>query len=349
MEKILLISLGAFAVSLVMQYLIIHFSRKYKLFTDSPSDNKPQGFHDKETPRSGGVGIAIALLFFLPTPLGWKLLFSLFLAFLSGIFEDFHHSIEAKTRLFLQFVAAVSAAYLIHSVVVYFGFGITVPYFVGAFISIIAMVGMMNAINFIDGFNGLASGIVLLMLFSFGLTAYRVGNSDILYISAIIFSAVFAFFLFNFPKGKIFLGDGGAYLLGASVAIIGIFLGGAYDLVSPWYILTVLIYPVWEVLFSIYRKLSSGKSPLKPDTLHLHMLIYRHITHNNPLTSLFIIAGIAPFILVPTFYYANVSSANFLTTLLFIILYQLLYRNLSKKEIELDFQSIDSTMERRNN
>ena len=332
MQKIALISLGVFAVSLILQYLILHFSHRYHLFMDSPSNSKPQGFHSDDTPRSGGIGIAIALLFFLPTPLGWKLLLSLFLAFLSGIFEDFHHSIRATTRLFLQFIAASSAVLLIHSVVIYFGFHITVPYFIGAAISIVAIIGMMNAINFIDGFNGLASGVVLLMLLAFGIVAYRVGDSDIVYIAAIIFAALFAFFIFNFPKGKIFLGDGGAYLLGASVAIIGIFLGGHYELVSPWFVLTVLIYPVWEVLFSIYRKLSSGHSPLKPDAFHLHMLIYKHITHNNPLTSLLIIAGVAPFILIPAFYYARVSSANFLTTVLFIALYQLLYYYLSKKE-----------------
>ncbi len=336
MQKIVLISVGAFVISLILQYLILHLSHRYHLFMDSSSDSKPQGFHDDDTPRSGGISIAIALLFFLPTPLGWKLLLSLFLAFLSGIFEDFNNSIRPRTRLFLQFIAASSAVFLIHSVVTYFGFHITVPYFVGATISIVAIIGMMNAINFIDGFNGLASGIVLLMLFAFGVVAYRVGNSDVVYIAAIIFAALFAFFLFNFPKGKIFLGDGGAYLLGASVAIIGIFLGGAYDLVSPWFVLTVLIYPVWEVLFSIYRKLSSGKSPLKPDDLHLHMLIYKHITHNNPLTSVLIIAGVAPFILIPTFFYARVSFANFLTTLLFITLYQLLYYYLSKKEDRLN-------------
>ena len=332
MQKIVLIGVGAFVISLILQYLILQLSHRYHLFMDSPSSNKPQGFHSNDTPRSGGIGIAIALLFFLPTPLGWKLLLSLFLAFLSGIFEDFNNSIRPRTRLLLQFIAASSAVFLIHSVVTYFGFHITVPYFVGATISIVAIIGMMNAINFIDGFNGLASGIVLLMLFAFGVVAYRVGNSDVVYIAAIIFAALFAFFLFNFPKGKIFLGDGGAYLLGASVAIIGIFLGGAYDLVSPWFVLTVLIYPVWEVLFSIYRKLSSGKSPLKPDDLHLHMLIYKHITHNNPLTSLFIITGVAPFILIPTFFYARVSFANFLTTVLFIVCYQLLYYYLHKKE-----------------
>ena len=331
MEKIVSIGLGAFAVSILIQYLVLSVSYRYRLFIDPSSGDKPQGFHSYDTPRSGGVGIAVALLFFLPTPLGWKLLLSLLLAFFSGIFEDLGLSIRPGGRLLLQMIAATTAVFLIDAVVTYFGFGITVPYWIGAVISIVAIVGMMNAINFIDGFNGLASGIGLLMLLSFGLVAYKVGNSDVLYIIAILFAALLAFFLFNFPKGRIFLGDGGAYLLGSSVAIIGIFLGATYGGVSPWFVLAVLIYPVWEVFFSIYRKLSVGHSPLQPDERHLHMLIYKHMTHSNPLTSLFIIVTVAPFILVPTLY-PSVSIANFMTTLLFILCYQLLYGYLSRKE-----------------
>ena len=331
MYKIILISLGTFVISIFLQYLILYFSRQYHMFIDSPSDGKPQGFHDDETPRSGGVGIAVSLLFFLPTPLGWKLLLSLLLAFLSGVFEDFHHSLKPITRLFLQFFAASSAIILIHPVITYFGFNITIPYTIGVFLSIFGIMGMMNAINFIDGFNGLASGVVLLMLLSFGIVAYKVGNHDIVYIASIIFSALLAFFIFNFPLGKIFLGDGGAYLLGAVVAILGIFLAGNYTLVSPWFILTVSIYPVWEITFSIFRKLLSGYSPLKPDAYHLHMLIYKHVTHNNPLTSVLIISGVAPFILIPACY-ANNSGANFKTMLLFIVLYTILYRYLDQKD-----------------
>jgi NADH:ubiquinone oxidoreductase subunit 3 (subunit A) len=74
-----------------------------------------------------------------------------------------------------------------------------------------------------------------------------------------------------------------------------------------------------------------GHSPLQPDEWHLHMLIYKYITRNNPLTSLFIIVAVAPFILLPTLY-TKASIANFMTTLLFIVCYQLLYGYLSRKE-----------------
>ncbi|MBD3789199.1 MAG: undecaprenyl/decaprenyl-phosphate alpha-N-acetylglucosaminyl 1-phosphate transferase [Campylobacterales bacterium] len=283
------------------------------------------------TPRAGGIGIFVGILFLMSTPLGWKLLFSILLAFLSGIFEDFHHTLKPKTRLLLQLIAATAAVLLTHSVVTYLGMGIYLPYWIAILFSIFSIVGLMNAINIIDGFNGLASGIILLILISFGFTSLQVGNTEVLHIILIVAAALVGFFVVNFPKGKIFLGDGGAYMLGFIAALIGIFLASNYTAVSPWYILAVLIYPVWEVLFSIYRKSHAGRSPMEPDGYHLHMLIYRHITNNNPLTSLLIVLGCAPFILAPILYAHN-STANILTILLFIVCYTLLYRSLYNKE-----------------
>lgn len=323
--------LGAFVISFVLQFLMIHFSHKHSFFMDCHMEEKPQSFHDLATSRAGGIGILVGMIFLLLTPLGWKLLFSILLAFLSGIFEDFHRSLNAKTRLLLQFIAAAGAVILTGSVVTYLGLGLYLPYWVGVIFSIFSIVGLMNAVNIIDGFNGLASGIVLLILLSFSIVAIQVENHEILQMSMIVASAVLAFFLVNFPKGKIFLGDGGAYLLGFISALTGIFLASNYNEVSPWYILAVLIYPVWEVLFSIVRKRKAGRSPMEPDAYHLHMLIFKHMTHNNPLTAVVILVGVAPFILIPTLY-ANNSGANLLTVLLFVICYTLLYRYLYKKE-----------------
>ena len=321
------LALWAFALSFTTQLLIIRLAHRHRLFIDSHTEDKPQRFHEIPTPRAGGIGIALGLVFLLFTPLGWNLLISVTLAFLSGIFEDFHRSISPKVRLLLQLVAALSAIWLTNAVVTYLGLGIVLPYAVGVIFSAFAIVGVMNAINIIDGFNGLAAGIVLLILLSFSITAVKVSEMDILQLNAIVAAAVMGFFILNFPKGKIFLGDGGAYLLGFLVALSGIFLAGNYESVSPWYILCVMIYPVWEVIFSIIRKKREGKSPLEPDPYHLHMLINRHITRNNPLTALFIITACSPFILVPTLYQNN-SGANFLTASIFIVCYTLLYRRL---------------------
>lgn len=324
---------GAFAVSLVTQIAVILISHRYGFFIDSHVDEKPQRFHETPTPRAGGIGILAGLFFLFFTPLGWKLFISVVLAFASGIFEDFHRVLSPQLRLLMQIVAALSAIALTNAVVTYIGLGIELPYVVSVIFSVFAIVGVMNAINIIDGFNGLASGIVLLILLSFSIAAMKAGDINILELNMVVAASVFGFFVLNFPYGRIFLGDGGAYMLGFLVALSGIFLASHHESVSPWYILCVLIYPVWEVIFSIIRKKLAGKSPLRPDPYHLHMLVNRHITKNNPLTSLFIVTICSPFILVPTLY-PNNSSANFMTTLLFIACYNLLYLYLYSKELK---------------
>ncbi|MEY3090188.1 MAG: hypothetical protein RL113_504 [Pseudomonadota bacterium] len=331
MGPFILSILAAFLLSFAVQFLVIYMSHKHDLFIDAHTEAKPQNFHQFSTPRAGGIGIFLSMIFLLFTPLGWKLLLSMLLAFASGIFEDFHQSLSPKARLLLQLIAALSAVVLTNSVVTYLGLGITLPYWLGIFFSVFSIVGLMNAVNIIDGFNGLASGIVLLILVSFGIVAIEVGSDEILQITSLIAAGVLGFFILNFPKGKIFLGDGGAYLLGFITALIGIFLASNYEDVSPWYILAALIYPVWEVIFSIIRKTKAKRSPLEPDAYHLHMLIYKHITQNNPLTSLSIIGMTAPFMLLSTLY-ANNSKFNLLLVAVFVSCYLMLYRYLYKKE-----------------
>lgn len=320
-----------FVISLVASLAIIYLSHKYALFMDEADQDKLQAFHTMNTPRAGGIAILLGLFFLFQYPTAAKLFIPILLAFLSGIFEDFHHTLNPKIRLVLQIVAALSAIGLLHTVVQYLGLGITMPYWLGILFSTFAIVGMMNAVNIIDGFNGLASGMIALILLSFGMTAYRQENTEMLIVIFITGSALFGFMLLNFPKGKIFLGDGGAYMLGFIVAIIGIFLAGRYASVSPWYVMAVFIYPVWEVLFSIGRKLYKGQSPMQPDSYHMHMLIYRQVTKNNPLTSMFILATTLPFITLSTLF-PNKSNANIAIAFGFICCYLLLYTYLYQKD-----------------
>jgi UDP-N-acetylmuramyl pentapeptide phosphotransferase/UDP-N-acetylglucosamine-1-phosphate transferase len=313
--------------------LSIYISHKHDLFIDDADHDKPQNYHTDSTPRVGGLGIMAGMFLILLFPLGIKFILPLTLAFLSGIFEDFHNSLSPRRRLSLQIIAALSAIWLTDSVVTYLGLGIHMPYWMGIFFSTFAIVGMMNAVNIIDGFNGLASGIILLILLSFGITSYTENNMDIFYIVLLTAGSTLAFFILNFPKGKIFLGDGGAYMLGFIVAIIGIYLASKYESVSPWYVLAIFIYPVWEVLFSIIRKLSIGLSPMKPDTYHLHMLVYRQITRNNPLTALFILMFTFPFMTISTVY-PDRSITNITVAFCFILSYVAIYQYLYRKDCQ---------------
>jgi UDP-N-acetylmuramyl pentapeptide phosphotransferase/UDP-N-acetylglucosamine-1-phosphate transferase len=321
----------ALILSLFSGILVIILTSKYKLFIDHGDTDKPQSFHSDATPRAGGLGILTGSMLLLFSSFGLKFIIPILFAFASGIFEDFHNSLSPKLRLFLQFIAAVTAVWLTDSVVTYLGLGITMPYWMGAIFSIFAIVGMMNAINIIDGFNGLASGVILFILGSFALVANQHHNIEILSTIVIIAGALLGFMILNFPKGKIFLGDGGAYMLGFIVAILGIFLASQYENISPWYIIAIFIYPVWEVLFSIARKISIGLSPMQPDSYHMHMLIYRHITKNNPLTALFIWITLLPSTILATLY-SHSSMINIIISFSFVLIYIFFYKYLYTKE-----------------
>ena len=323
---------GSFVLSLLINGAIIRTARTRGWFIDSPLSGKPQRFHDTPTPRAGGIGILAGLLPLLFLSSAWKILLPALFAFLSGILEDFRQELSPRKRLLLQLIAATLFIALTHTVVRYLGFGITLPWTVASLFSIFAIVGAMNAINIIDGFNGLAGGIVAMILLSYARIAHTLDLERTEESIAVILAALLGFLFHNFPKGRIFLGDGGAYLLGFLVAILGIHLVATQESVSPWYILAVLIYPVWEVLFSIIRKVSAGKSPLHPDGDHLHMIIYRTLAgKSNPRTSVIILTMVAPFILAATLY-PNNSLFNFFLTLFFVAAYLLLYQTLRRRE-----------------
>jgi UDP-N-acetylmuramyl pentapeptide phosphotransferase/UDP-N-acetylglucosamine-1-phosphate transferase len=142
--------------------------------------------------------------------------------------------------------------------------------------------------NIIDGFNGLAGGVSIIALLSFSTASYIQGDHLIFNISLVLLFTVAGFFAWNFPKGRIFLGDGGAYLIGFLFAMISILLVNRNPEISPWFPLVILAYPVFDTIFSIYRRSSNGSSALKADRYHLHSLIYKHISSNNPKTSVHI-------------------------------------------------------------
>ena len=85
------------------------------------------------------------------------------------------------------------------------------------------------------------------------------------------------FLVWNYPRGLIFAGDGGAYFWGLNIAIISIMLVQRHPQVSPWFPMLLLIYPVWETLFSTYRKLVRGVAPDVADSMHLHHVIYKRM------------------------------------------------------------------------
>lgn len=146
-------------------------------------------------------------------------------------------------------------------------------------VSAVTIGGIPHAINIIDGCNGLAAWVSAAALAGLGMVAYRAGDTGLAGVCLSADGAVLGFMAWNFPLGKLFLGDGGAYLLGLLIAVLSVLLLVRHPNVSPWCPLLLVIYPVWETLFSIWRRSKVSLTQVtRPDSRHLHQLIYRVIS-----------------------------------------------------------------------
>jgi UDP-N-acetylmuramyl pentapeptide phosphotransferase/UDP-N-acetylglucosamine-1-phosphate transferase len=291
MENSLLIYIGiAFLVSLVTQFLVIDFSHKKGIFIDDHESELPQKLHTTPTPRIGGFGFFLGIMtLIVDLEIGRWLLICTIPAFISGFLEDLYSSITPKQRLLIMSFSTFLVLYLMKAYVTDFGF-FQVPAPVGIIITIIAILGLINGINLVDGFNGLASGISLIILATLTATAHKIGDTSMPLVCAIIFASLAGFYVFNYPKGKIFLGDGGAYTIGFLLAVLSILIvKNSNGKVDPFFALLTLVYPVWEVIFSFSRRLAKGKSPLQPDSEHYHQFVFKTIgKENNPITTLLV-------------------------------------------------------------
>jgi UDP-N-acetylmuramyl pentapeptide phosphotransferase/UDP-N-acetylglucosamine-1-phosphate transferase len=141
-----------------------------------------------------------------------------------------------------------------------------------------AVGGVVNAINMIDGLHGVASGVCIILLAAMGAIAADLGDTVLRDFCGIVIAATLGFFLVNWPTGKIFLGDGGAYLLGFFVAWASVLLCMRHPEVNGWTAVMVCAYPLLEAGFSMRRRMRQGFGHLsKPDRHHLHQLLYRRL------------------------------------------------------------------------
>ena len=288
--------IGSFLTTLVSIVFVIKLATRHTQLYDLA---KPQRFHAGDTPRLGGLGMLAGLV------LGWSLLqvgsvfgtqlninadtTSVLLWLLvitptvaGGILEDLTQRLSVRYRLLLTALSAGLGCALLGlsveriGVPVIDGWMDAMPW-IGIALAFLAISGLPHAFNLIDGYNGLAGIVALLVCLAIAHVALQLGDRELAAMVICLAGATSGFLFWNYPRGLIFAGDGGAYLWGVIIAVASISLVQRHQQVSPWFPMLLLIYPVWETLFSIYRKLWRGVSPGVADALHLHQLIYRRI------------------------------------------------------------------------
>ena len=339
-----------FITSLVATLFVLRYVHKHSRLLDSDVSGV-QKFHKHPVPRVGGVSVYFAFLagaifsYLTKKNIGIDCLLlglSASFAFGGGVLEDITKDVSPRRRLLLTTISAIAAYFLLDAAVVRLGWAgldnMLPALWLSLPLTIFAVAGVTNAINIIDGFNGLASVVVMFMLVSVTYVAFEVADPFIIQACLITIGAIAGFFVWNYPRGLIFLGDGGAYFIGVILAELVVLLVARNPQVSPWYAMLLLIYPVFETFFSIYRKKFLRKmSPSMPDGVHLHMLIFKrmvrwavgsadakHIKHRNALTSPYLWVLSLMAVLPATIWWHN-QWVLCIFTLLFIVFYITVY------------------------
>lgn len=278
-------------------WLIIRYEKLHAHLSHDHVGSGPQKYHAQPTPRIGGVALLVGLLagsgtMLLAEGLPYEREISLLLiaglpAFLGGLVEDVTKKVGVLERLLLTMISGAVAAWLLGATLTRLDMtGIDrlllwLPFAV--IFTSIAVGGVANAMNIIDGYNGLASGFSIIALLAIAWVANLVGDALVVHAAIVLAGALAGFFVWNWPRGRIFLGDGGAYLLGFLLAELSVLLVVRNPSVSPWFPLLVLVYPIFETFFSMYRRRVRNRlSPGQPDNRHLHQLIHDQWLTDSP-------------------------------------------------------------------
>jgi UDP-GlcNAc:undecaprenyl-phosphate GlcNAc-1-phosphate transferase len=255
-----------------------------------------QRVHEGEVPRLGGLVIYIGLwVYWLLCQHGQAMPFiqcllisSLPLIFIS-VKEDLQHNTRAITRL--GFMIASCILFFLCYDIAFPSIEFPVigdwlnnsPVLSLLFFSFCVLV-IINGSNLIDGANGLLPMSVLMQALGLMYIIYEANDSLNMIRLVYVIVPVIIFMGFNFPWGKIFLGDTGAYFLGFMMSLLTIIIFSQNPEIPTWVAVLILFYPAFELLFSIIRKLIEHKSPMEPDPHHLHLKMF-HLLKNQVIKS----------------------------------------------------------------
>jgi len=247
---------------------------------DHPDHRKS---HSEPTPRLGGLGIAAALLlplllFFDSEPMAVAFLAGGLIAVATGFIDDIV-SVRPRYKFSGQILAV--AAFLIlggpslTSFGDLLGFGAIDLGPFGILLTFVCIVGVMNAVNLIDGLDGLAGGLSFIASIFLGIFALHLGDWLCLTIAVLLAGSLLGFLYYNIFPAKLFMGDTGSLLLGYSLAAMAVMLvesnGGEETLsIAPVSMALIVALPVVDMFQVMARRILHGESPFSPDKNHLH-------------------------------------------------------------------------------
>ena len=249
---------------------------------DAPGGRKQ---HDKAIPPIGGLIIYIIFMFYglisgiVDLNQYWPLYMALVVLLVSGAIDD-QHAIHARVKFFIHIAAAALIAFMGNVQAAYlgdlFGFGVVWTGFMSYPFTITAIVLLINALNLMDGMDGLAGGVSVVMFGWFLFASFIAGWFSQALILAVLIACIMGFLVFNIRnpwrrKASLFLGDAGSMSLGLTVAWFAVHLArGPESPIEPIAVAWIIGFPIFDTCAQFYRRACEGRDPFSPDRGHFH-------------------------------------------------------------------------------
>ena len=340
--------LPAFMTSLAASILIVmtkerHIHRTARAY----ALQAVQCSHRHPTPRIGGLavlagGIVAAYLFKgIYGDMLWLALLAAGPVFLAGLFEDTGFRASPGSRLAAAMLSG-GIMVLLTGQTIHSGVAPGIDFLLGFFVvsalfTVFVTTAICHAFNLVDGMNGLAIVIALMAAISLALIAITTGDYPVAAMAGGIGSAVLGVLFLNYPFGKLFLGDSGAYTVGFLIAWTGILLIARNPDVTNWAVLLTIFWPFMDTTEAVTRRFLRNTPLARPDRLHFHHLVMRrmmpsvrtgaHTYLANPLTTLLML----PLVAIPAILgvlTANDNQAAIVCLMLCILVYVAIRRSM---------------------
>jgi UDP-GlcNAc:undecaprenyl-phosphate/decaprenyl-phosphate GlcNAc-1-phosphate transferase len=300
------IIISSFFLSIITSYYCQKLFLKKKIFDKI----NLRSSHNSIATRSGGLSVFIVLMiisiyFYLIgiEIFNFSILVPLSIVFLVGVYDDFY-SVDFKLKFIFQIIVAkiiIDNGLIIDNFHGFFGI-FEINRVLAQLVTIFIIISIINAINLVDGIDGLLISITLMFIISYELFASE--NTDLYFLSLIVITALTPLYYFNFRKTeKIFLGDAGSYLLGGIIAIyilnilsVGYKIRPEFDINKIIYIISILCYPIIDMIRIFSLRIINKKSPFIADKNHIHHNLLKY--NNSHFKTTFLICCFTIFTIV---------------------------------------------------
>ena len=284
--NIFIVSIFSF---IFIKFLIAN-SNKFHLL-DIPNE---RSHHCSVIPRGAGIGFVIS--FFLTTSFFhfdlilqyWYIYVAITIVFAIGVVDD-RYEVSAK----LKFIAIFIATFLlwlngltIDTIGTWFGYEVTLPMWLALPFSMFALAGFTNALNLIDGLDGLAGSVSVVIITFFFFIGYTHHDTLMMSISLFTIASLLGFLVLNWNPAKIFMGDSGSLTLGFIISVLSLL---SLKYIHPIVVIYLAALPILDTLVVMIRRIRRGKSPFSPDKTHIHHILVKFFENDVKRTVIFLV------------------------------------------------------------